>query len=148
MSELPHVLPLKADISSLTERWKSALKQRVLEPGTCISLRDGEVLHITVGRVSVLNQMEDEIRQALLGDMDQPSARFSQPQFSVVLTGGKKEVAAAHRALPSLLKDYDLEIPGPSAVAPAAAAEEEETVEVEGLVMKSMERRERPNRKR
>ncbi|CAE7529066.1 unnamed protein product [Symbiodinium natans] len=142
---------------------------QVLEPGTCISLKNGEVLHITIGRVSVLNQMEDEVREALLSDMDQFSMTHELraelncpdgwPQFSVVLTGGAKEVAAAHKALPAVLKEYGLEIPGPSAAAAAAPAEAEEgkdekeekaeeTVEVEGLVMKSMERRERPSRKR
>ena len=77
------------------------------------------------------------------------------PQFSVVLTGDASSVAAARAELPAMLKPFDLEIPGPKAKAEAAASAEPEavaevsTVEVDGLVMKSMERpKVKPQRER
>eukprot|EP00435_Cladocopium_sp_Y103_P057177 s2238_g19.t1 len=137
---------------------------QVLDPGTDIIMEGGSVLHVTIGRVSVLNQMEQEDKELLHKEVDQFSMTHEVrtelncpdgwPQFSIVLSGDSSSVATARKALPAMLKPFGLEIPGPKVkgdaeVEAAAKLEEEaETVEVEGLVMKSMERRERPSRRR
>eukprot|EP00434_Breviolum_minutum_P044997 symbB.v1.2.040256.t1/scaffold7091.1/size13379/1 len=137
---------------------------QVLEPGTDIVMDNGNVLHVTIGRVSVLNQMEEEDRNNLYQEVDQFSMTHEVrtelncpdgwPQFSIVLSGDPSSVAGARSALPAMLKPFGLEIPGPKvkgdadAEASSKVEEEAETVEVEGLVMKSMERRERPSRRR
>ncbi|CAK9070365.1 unnamed protein product [Durusdinium trenchii] len=140
---------------------------QVLEPGTDILMQNGSVLHVTIGRVSVLNQMEQEDRETwelLQKEVDQFSMTHEVrtelncpdgwPQFSIVLTGDPSSVMGARKALPEMLKPFGLEIPGPKVKgdtepeANKVEAEAAETVEVEGLVMKSMERRERPSRKR
>lgn len=48
----------------------------VLEPGTDIVMEGGRVLHVTVGRVSVLNQMEQEDRDLLHSEVDQLGSKF------------------------------------------------------------------------
>ncbi|CAJ1331209.1 unnamed protein product [Effrenium voratum] len=101
---------------------------QVLEPGTDIQLQGGQVLHVTIGRVSVLNSMEQEDKDALFQDIDQfcmthevrteLNCPDGWPQFSVVLTGDPAGVAAARQALPAMLKAHSLDIPGPKVKAP------------------------------
>eukprot|EP00933_Yihiella_yeosuensis_P019009 TRINITY_DN15464_c1_g1_i1.p1 TRINITY_DN15464_c1_g1~~TRINITY_DN15464_c1_g1_i1.p1 ORF type:complete len:191 (-),score=51.79 TRINITY_DN15464_c1_g1_i1:288-860(-) len=137
---------------------------QILDPGTDITLNGGKVLHVTVGRVSIYNQMETGDRDELLSDLEQMGTLHNVraevncpdgwPQMSVVLTGEDPEsVKAARQELCPLLQHYGMVIGKASTEKDAAEKKETEekepeTVEVEGMVMKSMERRERPSRKR
>eukprot|EP00931_Biecheleriopsis_adriatica_P048437 TRINITY_DN27984_c0_g1_i1.p1 TRINITY_DN27984_c0_g1~~TRINITY_DN27984_c0_g1_i1.p1 ORF type:complete len:216 (+),score=52.43 TRINITY_DN27984_c0_g1_i1:61-648(+) len=145
---------------------------QMLEPGTDITLEKGAIMHVTIGRVSVLNSMEEEDKQNLFADLEHFSSAHEVraelncpegwPQFSVVISGNSPDIIrGARKEIVALLNHYGLRISGASeatggyassaahaAEAEAPAEEEPEEVEVEGLVMKSMGKRERPSRKK
>eukprot|EP00928_Gymnodinium_smaydae_P072980 TRINITY_DN56257_c0_g1_i1.p1 TRINITY_DN56257_c0_g1~~TRINITY_DN56257_c0_g1_i1.p1 ORF type:complete len:204 (+),score=51.82 TRINITY_DN56257_c0_g1_i1:161-772(+) len=139
-----------------------------VEPGSTLLLERGCVAHVTVSRASWLAEMEEEARESLEGDFAAFSERMDVraewntvdgwPQLSVVLRGVPDAVQLALPELEALLRHYGqaISISGvgvtarraspagaADASATAAAGEAPDTVEVDGLVVESKERRPR-----
>mmetsp|Transcript_66668 Transcript_66668/g.191609 ORF Transcript_66668/g.191609 Transcript_66668/m.191609 type:complete len:204 (+) Transcript_66668:46-657(+) len=137
-----------------------------LDPGATLLLERGCVAHVTVGRTAVWNSMEEENRESLHADLATFGGKFEVrtelnvvegwPQFSVVLRGHPDQISAALEELGALFGYYQMPFKssrsrgssgGQAADALEAEAQEEpELVEVEGMTVSSMEKRERRGR--
>lgn len=126
----------------------------VLESGVDISLNAGRTLHITMGRVAVLDAMEEEARMQLDSDLMTFNDAHADlradlesfdgwPQCSAVLRGEPDAVTAARAELVQLLQYHGF-LEGVDAQAGAAQEEEPpEQVEVEGMTISSHGKRTR-----
>eukprot|EP00930_Biecheleria_cincta_P078841 TRINITY_DN66440_c0_g1_i1.p1 TRINITY_DN66440_c0_g1~~TRINITY_DN66440_c0_g1_i1.p1 ORF type:complete len:213 (+),score=45.82 TRINITY_DN66440_c0_g1_i1:40-639(+) len=145
---------------------------QTLEPGTCIypPSEGGRALHVTIGLVTVIKNMDEPTRKKFDEDLEtlnqlhkvyheinQPEG---WPQFSIIIWGDKANTEAARKDLPKYLKDYGIKMSDLAAGAGAGkrtagdseAGEAEkppaEQLEVDGLVVNSLGKRERPGKKR
>mmetsp|Transcript_96717 Transcript_96717/g.211499 ORF Transcript_96717/g.211499 Transcript_96717/m.211499 type:complete len:203 (-) Transcript_96717:54-662(-) len=133
-----------------------------LDAGATLLLERGCVAHVTVGRTAYLAQMDQEEREHLDEVLEAFSTKFDVrtelnlvegwPQASIVIRGHPDEVLKSLEEIGKVFERFKMpfrssKCRGPIAGSASARADEVnqevETVEVEGMTVNSLEKRER-----